>query len=169
MPESREVRCYGYVTAPFARVCDLLHADASGIFSRATTTASERARELMATLRLNMGPVEVGVDVQLQITCIADGSTTFGDPRTRLDFTWQAARNAGFFPTMEATLTIYPLSARETQLDLLGRYLPPLGTLGTAIDATLGHRIAEATLLRLLQDIRTEIITELTQRPEPAS
>ena len=164
MSESREVRCYEYVTAPYARVCDLLHVDAAGIFSRATTTASERARQLMATLRLNMGPVEVGVDVELQITCIADGATTFGDPRTRLEFTWQAARNAGFFPTMEATLTIYPLSPHETQLDLLGRYQPPLGRLGTAIDATLGHRIAEATLLRLLHDVRTEMITELTQR-----
>ena len=164
MSESREVSCYEYVNAPYDRVCDLLHIDAAGIFSRATATASERARELIATLRLNVGPVEVGVDVQLQVTCIADGATPVGDPRTRLDFTWQAARSARAFPTMEATLTIYPLSPHETQLDLRGRYRPPLGTLGTAIDATLGHRIAEATLLRLLDDVRTEIITELGKR-----
>ena len=153
MSESREVSCYEYVNAPYDRVCDLLHIDAAGIFSRATATASERARELIATLRLNVGPVEVGVDVQLQVTCIADGATPVGDPRTRLDFTWQAARSARAFPTMEATLTIYR-----------GRYRPPLGTLGTAFDATLGHRIAEATLLRLLHDVRTEIITELGKR-----
>jgi len=168
MPESREVRCYEYVTAPYARVRDLLHADAAGIFSRATATASDRARELIATLRLNVGPMEVGVDVQLQVTGTIDEASPLGDPRTRLDFTWQAARSTGLFPTMEATLSVYPLSPHETQLDLHGRYRPPLGTLGTAIDATLGHRVAEASLLRLLHDVRTEIVRELGARPGAA-
>jgi len=62
---------------------------------------------------------------------------------------------------MEASLSAYPLSSRETQLDLHGRYRPPLGTVGTALDAAVGHRIAEATLLRLLRDVRTVMITEL--------
>jgi hypothetical protein len=115
----------------------------------------------MATLRLNVGPVEFGVDVQLQIRPVVDEVSAVGDPQTRLDFTWQAAQSAGFFPTMEATLGVYALSPRETQLDLHGRYRPPLGTLGTAIDATVGHRVAEATLLRLLRDVRTAIMTEL--------
>jgi hypothetical protein len=161
MSESREVRCYDYVTVPYGRVRGLLHSDASGIFARATATANERARDLMATLRLNVGPVEVGVDVRLEITGITDEVTAVGDPRTRLDFTWQATQGAGFFPTMEATLSAYPLSPHETQLDLHGRYRPPLGTLGTAIDATVGHRVAEATVLRLLRDVRTAVITEL--------
>ena len=161
MSESREVRCFDYVTVPYDRVRELLRSDAGGIFARATATASDRARELMATLRLNVGPLEVGVDVQLKMGALTDEVTAVGDPRTRLDFTWQAAQNAGFFPSMEATLSAYPLSPHETQLDLQGRYRPPLGTLGTAIDATLGHRVAEATLLRLLRDVRTAIITEL--------
>jgi hypothetical protein len=161
MSESREVRCYDYVPVPYDRVRELLCFDAAGIFARATATANERARELMATLRLNVGPVEVGVDVRLQVSAITDEVTAVGEPRARLDFTWQAAQSAGFFPTMEATLSAYPLSPHETQLDLYGRYRPPLGTLGTAIDATVGHRVAEATLLRLLRDVRTAVITEL--------
>jgi hypothetical protein len=165
MAESREVRCYDYVTVPYERVRDLLRSDASTIFSRATTNAADRARELMATLRVNVGPVEVGVDVQLRISGITDETTATGDPRTRLDFTWQAAQGAGFFPTMDATLSVYPLSSRETQLDLHGRYRPPLGTVGNALDAAVGHRVAEATLLRLLRDVRTVIITELGAGP----
>jgi hypothetical protein len=62
---------------------------------------------------------------------------------------------------MEAALSIYPLSPDETQLDLAGRYQPPLGTLGTALDATAGHRIAEATVLRLLRGVRSQIMSEL--------
>jgi len=161
MSESREVRCYDYVTVPYGRVRALLHSDAAGIFARATATASDRARELLATLRLNVGPVEVGVDVELRVKGVTDEVTAVGDPRTRLDFTWQATQATGLFPTMEATLSAYPLSPQETQLDLHGRYRPPLGTLGTALDATVGHRVAEATVLRLLRDVRTAIITEL--------
>jgi hypothetical protein len=161
MSDSREVRCYDYVTVPYGRVRELLHSDAAGIFARATSTANDRARELMATLRLNVGPMEVGVDVRLEIAGVTDEVTAVGDPRTRLDFTWQATQGAGFFPTMEATLSAYALSPQETQLDLHGRYRPPLGTLGTALDATVGHRVAEATVLRLLRDVRTKIITEL--------
>lgn len=162
MSESREVRCFDYVTAPYDRVRALLHSDAAGIFARATATANDRVRELIATLRLNVGPMEVGVDVQLKIGDVTDEVAAFGDPRTRLDFTWQAAKSAGFFPTMEATLSAYALSPQETQLDLQGRYRPPLGTLGTAIDAAVGHRVAEATLLRLLRDVRAQVINELS-------
>ena len=61
---------------------------------------------------------------------------------------------------MEGTFSVYPLSPTETQLDLQGRYRPPLGGVGSAINAVVGHRIAEATVLRLLRDVRTVIITE---------
>jgi len=161
MAEPREVRCYDYVTAPYERVRSLLHSDGAGIFTRATSTAGDRVRELCATLRLNVGPVEVGVDVRLHVTGITDELTATGDPRTRLEFSWQAAQGAGFFPIMEATLAAYPLAPQETQLDLLGRYRPPVGSVGTVIDAAVGHRVTEATLHRLLRDVRTAMIAEL--------
>ncbi len=161
MAESPEVRCYEYVSVPHEQVGDLLRSDAMTIFSRATASAADRARKLVATLRLNVGPVEVGVDVRFQITLIADELSATGEPRTRLDFTWEAAQGAGFFPTMEATLSAYPLSPGETQLDLHGRYRPPLGTVGTAVDVAVGHRIAEATAQRFLRDVRTEVLTSI--------
>lgn len=168
MPEPREVRCYDYVTVPYGRVRALLHSDGAGIFARATATANDRARELLATLRVDLGPVQVGVDVQLQVKGVTDETTAVGDPRTRLDFVWEANQRAAFFPTMDATLSAYPLSPHETQLDLHGRYRPPLGTLGTAIDATVGHRVAEASVLRLLRDVRAAIISELGAGPGAA-
>lgn len=68
---------------------------------------------------------------------------------------------------MDATLTAYPLTPGETQLDLDGHYQPPLGTVGSALDSAAGHRIAEATVLRLLRDVRTELLSELGTRPHP--
>jgi hypothetical protein len=54
---------------------------------------------------------------------------------------------------MSAELSIYPLTATETQLDFLGRYEPPLGAVGGAVDAVVGHRIAEASVHRFLSDV----------------
>ncbi|HET9036260.1 MAG TPA: hypothetical protein VFN45_08640 [Myxococcaceae bacterium] len=161
MSETREVRCYDYVPVRHEHIRKLLHSDGVAIFSRATAIVTERARQLVATLRLNVGAVEVGVDVQLQVKGITDEVGATGDPRTRLDFTWEATEQAGLFPRMDATLTAYPLSPDETQLDLQGRYQPPLGALGTVIDAAAGHRVAEATVLRLLRDVRNQILSEL--------
>jgi hypothetical protein len=58
------------------------------------------------------------------------------------------------------------LSSQETQLDLHGRYRPPLGVVGNALDALVGHRIAEASVLRFVQGVATRLSTELA---EPAS
>ena len=168
MSESREVRCYDYVPARYERVHTLLHSDGVAIFSRATATVNERARELVATLRLNMGPVEVGVDVQLHVKGIIDEWDATGDPRMRLEFTWEATQQAGLFPKMDATLTAYPVAPDETQLDLHGRYRPPMGTVGMAFEVTAGHRVAEATLHRLLHDVRNQIMSELRVGSRPA-
>ncbi len=54
---------------------------------------------------------------------------------------------------MRAELSICPLTATETQLDHLCRYEPPLGKPGAVMDALVGHRIAEASVHRLQQDI----------------
>ena len=66
---------------------------------------------------------------------------------------WQSARAPRWFPLMKAELAIYPLTATETQLDFLGHYEPPLGWLGSAIDAAVGHRIAEAAVHRFVVDV----------------
>ena len=168
MAEPREVRCYEYVPVPYERVRDLLRSDAAAIFSHATASAADRARELIATLRLSVGALEVGVNVRLQITGITHEVAATGEPRSRVDFSWEAAQGAGFFPTMKGTLSAYPLSSGETQLDLEGLYRPPLGTVGTAIDMALGHRVAEGTLLRLLCDVRTGIM-RMAKAGTPAS
>ena len=54
---------------------------------------------------------------------------------------------------MSAELRVYPLSFTETQVELVGNYDPPMGALGTALDAVLGHRIAEASVHRFVRAI----------------
>jgi hypothetical protein len=54
---------------------------------------------------------------------------------------------------MKAELSIYPLTATETQLDFKGQYEPPLGPLGKAVNAMVGYRIAEVSVHRFVNDV----------------
>lgn len=153
MPEHR-LRCYDYVNQPFARVREVLLSNAADIFTRATASASERERAIGTQLRARIGSLEVAAKVRVQVGPARDTqSSPLGYGITEFPLSWQAVSMPSLFPHMQATLSVYPLSATETQLDFEGTYDPPLGLLGDAIDAIAGHRIAEASVLRLLQDI----------------
>jgi hypothetical protein len=149
----RELRCYDYVNRSYAVVREALLADPIGIFLRATRGASSRAEVVAASLRTSIGPIEVGADIAIQVAEVTELTSPFGTPMTSLRLEWQAVRGPGLFPSMNATLSIYALSATETQLDLHGLYRPPLGFFGTAVDALVGYRVAEATVLRFVQEI----------------
>jgi hypothetical protein len=164
MSEPRELRCYEYVTVPYERVRDALRRDASGIFQRATASAATRAHELVATLRVGVGALEIGTDVKIQVRAVNEQKSALGDRSTEVALAWTAASAASLFPSMEATLSVYALSASETQIDLHGRYRPPLGALGNALDALAGHRVAEASVLRFVQDVAARLEAELSER-----
>ena len=72
---------------------------------------------------------------------------------TTIPVAWEAVNTPGLFPLMSAELSIYALTATETQLDFLGRYDPPLGVLGSAVDALVGYKSAEATVHRFVGDV----------------
>jgi hypothetical protein len=161
MSEPRQLHCYQYVTVPYDDVADALARDAIGLFQRATASATSRASELASTLRVSVGALEVGADVKIEVRGVHDKVSALGERRTELELAWTAASAAGLFPSMEATLSVYPISAHETQIDLNGRYRPPLGVVGNALDALVGHRLAEASVLRFVQDMATRLQAEL--------
>ena len=141
---SQEVRVYEYVNRPYERVGEVLRLDAIGVFQRATASATARARALVSTMRANLGPVELGADVVVRVTSVEEERDAPLGPRTRLHLEWQATKHPELFPTMDATLDVYGLAPNETQVDFHGQYRPPLGVVGAAIDAVIGHRIAQA-------------------------
>lgn len=63
---------------------------------------------------------------------------------------------------MNGVLSIYKLTATETQLDFLGQYEPPLSLVGDALDAIIGHRIAEASVRRFTEDIARFLRAQLS-------
>lgn len=161
MSEARELHCYQYVTVPYDRVRDALSHDAAGIFERATTSATSRANEIVATLWATSGGMEIGRDVKIAVRDVTEKKSALGDRTTTLALAWSAASGPGLFPSMEATLSVYPLSSKETQIDFHGHYQPPMGLVGNAIDAVVGHRVAEASVLRFVQEVAARINSEL--------
>jgi hypothetical protein len=150
----QEIRSYDYVNHPYARVREALVADPVRVFSAATRAAAGRAEALAAELRLTIGGLNVAAEIVIAVGEIEELATgPLGGPLTRIPVSWEAAKNPALFPLMNGLLTIYPLTATETQLDFLGRYDPPLGIVGSAVDALAGHRVAEASVHRFIGDV----------------
>ena len=160
--EPRKLRCYEYVNRPYERVRALLHERGPDVFQRATSSATARADSLLSTLRVSAGGLEVGVDVRIHQRGSRDEEWMPGlSPVTRIDLAWEAAKATALFPTMEAQLSLWPLFASETQLEITGSYRPPLGLVGNAVDAMIGHRVAEAAVHRFLEDVAEHLRREL--------
>jgi hypothetical protein len=154
---SQHLRVFDYVNRPYAAVRDALALDPLAIFRKATSAAASRADALSAELRTRLGPLEIATDIDIRVVAIEESTALLDTPTTRITLEWQAARHPGLFPTMQAVLSIYALTATVTQLDLQGDYEPPLGPLGRVIDAALGHRVAEASVHRFIEQVGSHL------------
>ena len=126
----------------------------SRCYQSATKAAANRAHSVAAELRVNIAGIEVGTDIAISVKNIEEQARKVKSPPTTcLQLEWEAAKSPHLFPFMRAQLTIYPLTATETQLDFSGIYQPPLGVLGGALDTIVGHRIAEASVHRFVSDV----------------
>jgi|ERR1700733_8908260 len=145
-----EIRCYDYINHPYAMVRDALTKDAPQLFQSATNSAASRASQL----RAGIGGIGVEADIRISVKNIEEKiSEAMSCPVTKLQLEWEAATMPGLFPLMKAEISIYPLTSTETQLDFWGLYEPPLGPLGKALNAVIGHRIAEASVHRFVSDV----------------
>lgn len=165
MDKGRVIRCFDYVNHPYARVREALTQNAPAVFQKATTVAETRAGEVASELRVQVGTLEVATDITIVVQGVEDipGRGSW-DSVSKLRLQWQSARAPRWFPLMQAELSIYPLTATETQLDFQGHYEPPLGVLGSAIDAAVGHRIAEAAVHRFVDNV-AEYLRRTISRP----
>ena len=162
MSEPRKLRCYQYINRPYNAVRELVRRRPLEVFQRATTSAAERANAVEVSFRAGIAGIDAGVDVRIHLEGIHDDEGVAGlSPVTRVTLAWEAKRAPAFFPVMRAELSFYPLTSTETQLELEGAYRPPLGAVGNLADAALGHRVAEATVHRFLDQIVEQIRREL--------
>jgi hypothetical protein len=153
-----EIRCYDYVNHPYAMVRDALTQDAPALFQSATKAAATRADLVASELHAGIGGIGIEAEIRISVKNIEEKvSEAMGVPVTKLQIEWEAATMPHLFPLMKADISIYPLTATETQLDFWGQYEPPLGALGKAVNAIVGHRIAEASVHRFVSDVAAHL------------
>lgn len=158
------IQSYEYVSHPYEKVSEALVHDAVGLFQRATLTASSRADALVAKLNVKIAGFDVGRNVVVHVLKTNQHASAPGriaDKATEFELEWHAEKSAALFPAMHATLTVYPLSRDETQLQLRGEYDPPGGIFGTVADRLVGHRIAEASVHSFLDALARRMNEEL--------
>ena len=154
MSKGREIHCYDYVNHPYEQVRDALRKDAPAVFQSATKAAASRAQSIASELRIDIGGIGIEADIRVSVKNVeVKDREAMSGPATRLQLEWEAARMPRLFPLMKADLSIYPITATETQLDFNGLYEPPLGPLGKAVNAMVGHRIAEVSVHRFVSDV----------------
>jgi hypothetical protein len=158
----QNIRSYDYVNHPFEKVRSALSAHPLEVFQAATKTAAARANSVAAELSVDVGGITLGADISISIKDTvqvpAAGAT---GPSTVVHLEWEAANRPHLFPFMRAELAVYPLTATETQLDFSGVYEPPLGALGRAVNAVVGHRIAESSVHRFISSVAEHLRTSL--------
>lgn len=154
MSKGPRIRCYDYVNHPYEPVRDALSKDALAVFRSATKAAASRAQSVASQLRVDIGGIGIETDIHISVRKIEEKAPKgTAPPATRMQIEWEAATMPRLFPFMKAELSIYPLTATETQLDLSGVYEPPLGALGKVVNAVIGHRIAEVSVHRFVSDV----------------
>ena len=164
MSRDKTIRVYDYINHPYEAVRRKLSMEALEVFRSATKTAALRAKSVASELHVNFAGIEVGTDIAISIKSVEDEPKTVSQPATtRIQLEWESARLPRLFPFMRAELSVYPLTATETQLDLSGIYEPPFGVVGSVIDSVLGHRIAEAAVHQFVRDIAVYLRSELSK------
>lgn len=154
MDTGREIRCYDYVNQPYERVRDVLKQNAVAVFQSATKTAASRAQSIASELRVDFGGIGVKTDIKIAVKSVEEKvNDALSLPTTRLQLEWEAATMPRLFPLMRGELSVYPLTATETQLDFSGVYEPPFGAVGKTMNAIVGYRIAEVSVHRFVSDV----------------
>lgn len=107
---------------------------------------------------------EVGIGEKVRIA--RDVTIDLGAPmrlstKTIIPLRWTATGVSGLFPSLDADLEIAPLGHDRCQLSMSARYVPPLGSVGRAIDRAVLFRVAEGTIKNFLDQVRDSIIREV--------
>ena len=154
MSTGREIRSYDYVNHPYDRVRDVLKQNAVAVFQPATKAAASRAESVAAELHVDFAGLGVKADITIRVKGVEEKpADTTASASTKLLLEWEAATLPRLFPLMQGELSVYPLTSTETQLDFCGIYEPPFGAVGKTMNALAGHRIAEASVHRFVNDV----------------
>jgi hypothetical protein len=134
------------VHAPFAAVCEQLRDTPSRWLTDGASEAYAEGEQLVLTLSAGAGEITVGKRVHIDL-----GAAYPRGEGIVVPMSWWATGAQRLFPTLDADLEVMPLGADQVMVKLMGRYEPPLGTVGRGLDRLVMHRIAETCIRGFLR------------------
>ena len=98
---------------------------------------------------------------------------TVGEPlrvpgRTVLPVAWTTGAEHSPLPAMEGDIELAPFGEAASQLAMSGRYTPPYGSVGAALDRALLHRVAEATVRDFVRRVARALEADAKRRRHPS-
>jgi hypothetical protein len=134
------------VNAPYSTVRDRLLEPTTRWLTDGATDAYAEGERLFLTISATGGAVTVGKRVQVELgTAYARGEGSV------VPVSWWATGAERLFPTLDADLELMPMGPDQVMLTLMGRYEPPLGAVGRAVDRLVLHRVAETCVRGFLR------------------
>lgn len=166
MSTDHEIKCSQSVSHPYKLVRQALSEHADSVFQNATKEAASNTDSVGPELRATIAGLDLAKEIKITITNIdEDASAPKSATATRYELEWEATVLPRLFPLMKAELLVWPLNGTETQLDFVGHYEPPGGSLGQAIDSMVGRRIATLSVNHFVKDITSHLSTTLQRKP----
>jgi hypothetical protein len=162
-PGWRQIHRYAYIKRSYEDVWTAIAADH-------TRTVPGGVR-CDGTGRLDLRVRLAGVEVTRPVT-VRVGGLVVKDERSRLALSWWDKGHRNLFPVLEAVLELAPADfrgCRITQIGLVGRYRPPFGVFGSAVDRVAGFEIVAESVMKFVQDFAQRIEAGVPAVPAPAA
>jgi len=103
-------------------------------------------------MTLPVAGLPVGKDVEVQLDCPFDGNGVVSLP-----VRWKATWPSGAYPCFDGELELTRQTDGSAELWLVGRYRPPLGTIGKALDRVVLHPLAGDSVRHMLDTIASRL------------
>jgi hypothetical protein len=147
---------YYYVTLelPFA-AAEYRLISGAGRLGELAGIAYREGEEIRARIGLGGEKPLIAKTVRLEI-----GEPRRGHGSSTFPVVWEATGPRVLFPRMEGDLVVASIGPDLTQLVFRGSYRPPLGPIGRAIDRSVLHRVAEASVKGFVDRIGHAIAVE---------
>lgn len=133
-----------HVERAMARIAERLSAGGSWLIPHL-----DAAREDGESIIVRIGPGDS--NWLAKTVAVHLGGPVSGPDGLVIPIRWEATGPTGLFPRLVGTLQVVELDPDRCELTLAGRYHPPLGRAGQALDDALLTRVARATVRSLLR------------------
>lgn len=134
-----------------ARPLEVLETD-FGADGRWLAPLANEAQHDVTTLFTRVGPAWAPEWLGREVSVAVGGRRARGDG-VAVSIRWEAVEAERLFPVLDGDLELAPLGSDDCRLILAASYIPPLGTLGRALDRALLHRVAESTVRAFLSKL----------------